>query len=309
MNTIHLRYALEVERTRSISRAAENLFMAQPNLSKAIHELEKSLGITIFERTSKGVVPTPNGIEFLSSAKRVLSELERMQEIGNSEEISKTKIAVPRGSYISSAFAKFAAKLKTPVISIDFKETNSMDTILSVSENNYNIGIIRYPVSNEKYFLDYLEEKELYHEKLWQFESRIIMNENDRYKNGDEIDYDELENMVELTHGDNLTPYISKPNNSPDAVKRKRIYFYERGSQFEILKYLSNSYIWVAPVPNETLSSFGLIQLKCKLPNNKFKDVLIYKKGYAMTELEKEFLAEIKRERDLLASSINNEER
>ena len=58
MNTLYFRYAVEVERSRSITQAAENLFMAQPNLSKAIKELEDSLGITIFERTPKGVIPT-----------------------------------------------------------------------------------------------------------------------------------------------------------------------------------------------------------------------------------------------------------
>ena len=41
MNTLHFRYALEIEKTRSITQAAENLYMAQPNLSKAIKELEK----------------------------------------------------------------------------------------------------------------------------------------------------------------------------------------------------------------------------------------------------------------------------
>ena len=81
MNTLHFKYAVEVERTRSISKAAENLFMAQPNLSKAIKELEDSLGITIFQRTSKGVVPTQQGAEFLKYAKNILTELDKMESI------------------------------------------------------------------------------------------------------------------------------------------------------------------------------------------------------------------------------------
>ena len=52
MNTQHLKYAVEVERTGSITQAADNLYMAQPNLSKAIKELEDTLGISIFRRTS-----------------------------------------------------------------------------------------------------------------------------------------------------------------------------------------------------------------------------------------------------------------
>jgi DNA-binding transcriptional LysR family regulator len=72
MNTLHLKYAVEVERAGSITQAADNLFMAQPNLSKAIRELEEGLGITIFERTPRGVVPTQRGVEFLRRAKEIL---------------------------------------------------------------------------------------------------------------------------------------------------------------------------------------------------------------------------------------------
>ena len=69
MNISHLKYAVEVEKARSISQAAENLYMGQPNLSKAIRELEDDLGITIFKRTSKGVIPTQKGEEFLGYTK------------------------------------------------------------------------------------------------------------------------------------------------------------------------------------------------------------------------------------------------
>ena len=55
MNLQHLKYALEVEKTGSISKAAENLYINQPHLSKSIRELEANIGISIFDRTSKGV--------------------------------------------------------------------------------------------------------------------------------------------------------------------------------------------------------------------------------------------------------------
>lgn len=72
MNLLHVKYAVEVEKTCSINKAAENLFMAQPNLSRAIKELEESLGITIFKRTSKGMLVTAKGEEFLDYAKQLL---------------------------------------------------------------------------------------------------------------------------------------------------------------------------------------------------------------------------------------------
>ena len=65
MNTQLFIYALEVQKTGSITQAANNLFMSQPTLSKAIKELELLLGFAVFERSSKGVVPTQKGQEFL----------------------------------------------------------------------------------------------------------------------------------------------------------------------------------------------------------------------------------------------------
>lgn len=70
MNILHLKYAVEVANAGSISKAAEVLYMNQPNLSRAIKELEDSLGITIFDRTAKGMLVTPDGREFLSYAKK-----------------------------------------------------------------------------------------------------------------------------------------------------------------------------------------------------------------------------------------------
>ena len=77
MNTQHLKYAVEVERTGSITQAADNLYMAQPNLSKAIKELEDTLGISIFRRTSKGVVPTERARNFWCMQNASLRGLKR----------------------------------------------------------------------------------------------------------------------------------------------------------------------------------------------------------------------------------------
>lgn len=55
MNILHMKYAVEVARVGSLSKAAENLILAQPNLSRAVRDLEQEAGIKIFERTAKGM--------------------------------------------------------------------------------------------------------------------------------------------------------------------------------------------------------------------------------------------------------------
>ena len=69
MNVLHMKYAVEVANNGSLNKAAEKLYIAQPNLSRAIKELEASLGITIFDRSAKGMVMTPAGEEFINYVK------------------------------------------------------------------------------------------------------------------------------------------------------------------------------------------------------------------------------------------------
>jgi DNA-binding transcriptional LysR family regulator len=94
MNTQLLKYALEVERTGSITQAADNLFMAQPNLSKAIKELEDTLGIEIFKRTSKGMVPTEKGAEFLMYARNIVAQINEMESLYISRNEAKQRFNI-----------------------------------------------------------------------------------------------------------------------------------------------------------------------------------------------------------------------
>ena len=112
MNLQYLRYAVEVARTGSISQAAENLFMSQPSLSKSIHELESSLGVQLFKRTSRGVCPTPEGEDLLLLARSILSQAEKIETLYQSNLTSPVRfhLAATPSLYISEAFANFCAK-------------------------------------------------------------------------------------------------------------------------------------------------------------------------------------------------------
>jgi LysR family hydrogen peroxide-inducible transcriptional activator len=80
MELHQLRYFVAVAREGSISRAAENLFLAQPSLSTQIRKLEQDVGAELFERLARRVVLTAAGEAFLQSAERVLAELELGRE-------------------------------------------------------------------------------------------------------------------------------------------------------------------------------------------------------------------------------------
>ena len=110
MNLLHMKYAVEIAETKSINKAAEKLFVGQSALSRAIKELETSLGVTLFERSAKGMFPTPDGEVFVRYAKTVLKQVDAIENMFSDDHAAKTQfsISVPRASYISDAFAKFS---------------------------------------------------------------------------------------------------------------------------------------------------------------------------------------------------------
>lgn len=303
MNTQYFKYAVEVEKTGSITQAAENLFMAQPNLSKAIKELEDTLGIVIFERTPRGVSPTAAGKEFLDYAKRILIQLEKMESISipRSERESRQtmRVSIPRGSYISTAFASFISSLDmTKGINIAFQETGSLQTLTNVTENGYDFGILRYQTMYENYFLHYFKDKSLASELIWEFSCLALMSADHPMAKLETIDIEELRQVsVEIVHGDNLVPYLPAdelmPNPPGGDPTSKRIFVYERGSQFELLAKVKNSFMWVSPIPQDLLDRYNLVQRVCHMENNKFKDVLIYPKHYKFTTVDKLFLNKV----------------
>ncbi len=105
MNLLHLKYAVEIARTRSITMAAENLYMGQCRLSRAIKELEDYLGITIFKRTSKGIVPSPEGEIFLAHANRILDEVREVETLYNphAKDMQRMNISISRAGYLAHA--------------------------------------------------------------------------------------------------------------------------------------------------------------------------------------------------------------
>jgi DNA-binding transcriptional LysR family regulator len=308
MNIQYLKYAVEVEKTGSISQAAENLYMGQPNLSKAIRELEASLGITIFKRTSKGVTPTKQGEAFFAYAKNILSQIDEMVSFyqSNHEQKQSFQISVPRGSYITNAFARFMSELDiTQGIDVDFRETNSMDAIRNILEEDYHLGIIRYQTLYETYFLDFLKQKELDHELIWEFDYLALMSRKHPLAECSKVDYSELNRTIEIVHGDLSVPYLTLPEPRKadrENLLKKQIRVFERGSQFDLLTHIPTTYMWVSPVPEETLQRYGLVQRKCVISNQRYKDVLVYPRGYQLNTMEKAFIGKLDEVREEVSS-------
>lgn len=297
MNISHLKYAVEVEKARSISQAAENLYMGQPNLSKAIRELENDLGITIFKRTSKGVIPTQKGEEFLGYAKSILTQVEEMEALYDSGERERLRlsIVVPRASYVTRAFVRLCASLREEKeLEVNFKETNTTEAVSLVADRECSLGVIRYRSIYERYFVSLLTGKSLQYHTLWEFEPLLLISEKHPLARQEQIREEDLLPYIELTHGDFSVPFLSvaEARRTPQEQPHKKICIYERGSQFDLLSSLPETYMWVSPVPEETLRRWQLVQRRLVSDRPRTcRDVVIYTQGHRLSAQERLFLS------------------
>lgn len=91
-----LQYLLEVNRTRSISQAAKNMFVTSSSVSIAIHSLENELGYPLFFRSQRGITPTQKGAAVISRAKQIY---ETYQEINDLNVEPHTDVRISTASY------------------------------------------------------------------------------------------------------------------------------------------------------------------------------------------------------------------
>ena len=109
MNITELRYLVAIRKWGSVSAAAKQLYAAQPNVSKALKNLEEEYGIRIFERSSTGMIPTEQGRHFIQQAERVLDEVDRLDLDARRQQGScaELRVVLPHATYASYATVDF----------------------------------------------------------------------------------------------------------------------------------------------------------------------------------------------------------
>ncbi|MBQ9210819.1 MAG: LysR family transcriptional regulator [Clostridia bacterium] len=297
MNILHLKYVVSIAENGSINKAAEELHVAQPNLSRVIKDMESNLGIVFFRRTSKGMLLTPDGERFIGQARKILEQVDEMEKMYTSGLPTKQtfSLSAPRASYISDAFSSFSRSLSDDNAELYYHEANALQAIKNIQEVGYNLGIIRYAANYDKYFKIMLEEKNLEYDLIAEFKYVLVMHEASLLAKKDTIHFDDLRPFIQIAHADPYVPSLPlsvvRNEELPDVPRR--IFVFERGSQLDLLAENIQTFMWVSPLPDRLLHRLHLVQRECPDNHRIYKDMLIYKKDYRLTELDKRFVTEL----------------
>jgi LysR family transcriptional regulator, cyn operon transcriptional activator len=148
----HLRYLLAVADHGGFTRAAEALHVSQPTLSQQIRQLEETLGVTLFDRTSRTVKPTDAGAAYIECARRVLVELEAgKRALHDVKDLSRGTLRLAMTptfmAYLVGPLVRdFAARY--PGIHLQIFELSMDDIEAGLADDSLDIAIAFTPVRN-----------------------------------------------------------------------------------------------------------------------------------------------------------------
>ncbi len=170
MTLQQLRYAVTIAESPSMNEAAKQLFISQPSLSGAIRDLEEEIGITIFSRSNRGIIPTPEGEEFLGYARQMMEQYQLLDERYISKKNVKKKFSVSAQHYTFAvnAFVQMVKQFGMDEYEFAIHETKTHDIIEDVRNGKSELGILYLNAFNEKALTKILRESGLeFHELFW----------------------------------------------------------------------------------------------------------------------------------------------
>lgn len=161
----------------NITEAAEKLYISQPSLSNAIHNLEKEMNVTAFSRSNKGMTLTREGKELLSYARNLLEQAEIMEDhFGISENRSpKFSVSCQHYSFAVNAFVELIKQFNANEFNFILRETQTGEIIEDVSEGRSEVGVIYLSESNEDVLRKMIRKNSLVFEELFVADPHVFI--------------------------------------------------------------------------------------------------------------------------------------
>lgn len=241
MKIEQLEHVIKVAETNSISLAAENMFISQPNLSLSISKLEKELGFQIFSRTNKGVETTPLGQSFIDSARIILLQFNELKKIGSSIGMEGQKtfsVAHMHYRYVNHAIAELFRRHPEQNFRIEDLEGIRSEVEDLVVKGVCEIGLISMFSHYHKITIRQLESRGLQYFRLCSSPVSIIIGPgNPLYDTAkEEVSLDEIRDFPIVIFDEvEMEPYTSILDVLGLDKKLRRIVVSERATMGDIL--------------------------------------------------------------------------
>lgn len=267
MTLQQLKYVIEVARSRSINKAAQNLFISQPSLSNALKELEEEMGISIFSRTNKGILITSEGTEFLGYARQVVEQAELLEN-----RYAKTRslqqnfsVSAQHYAFAVSAFVRLLKEYDREEYEFTLRETKTYEIIEDVKNLRSEIGILYVNDFNNKVIHKFLREGQLQFHSLFVAMPHVFISSQNPLANKEYVTLSDLDPYPYLSYeqGEYNSFYFSEEILSI-LSRPKNIRVTDRATLFNLLIGL-NGYTISTGVISHKLNSTNIIAVPLKV--------------------------------------------
>lgn len=199
MDFNQLKYIVEIVETGSISKAANNLFISQPNLSNQITNLENEIGKTIFTRNNRGVTLTSYGVEVYHYAKSIVKQFEIIEnKILTKSNDNKVRISSFGSEVINYQFFEVCREYDNENYEFELYECGSEESIDNVIDRISDIGIILYSDFHKKKLMQYIVAEDLELQELFTGNMVVHISENNQLSKNSTVSKDDLDGLFHI---------------------------------------------------------------------------------------------------------------
>ena len=223
MTLQQLQQVIIIAESKSMNEASKKLFVSQPNLSAVVRELEEEAGITIFIRSNRGIVITPEGEEFIGYAKQVVEQYHLMERrYMNSESKKKFSVSMQHYSFAVQAFVEMVQSVGMEEYEFAIHETQTNQVIENVRSMKSELGVLFLSEFNEAVLQKLFKEYDLIFEELFDCDTYVYLWRGHPLAGQEVISMKELEEYPCLVfeQGKNNSFYFSEEMKSTYDYKR-----------------------------------------------------------------------------------------
>ncbi len=238
MTVQQLKYMVTVAEKGKINDAAKELFLSQPSLTNSIHDLEKELGFSIFNRTNRGIAVTNDGSRFLSYARQVVEQMSLLENTFLEAPLQKQhfQVSAQHYSFVVKAFVDLLSVANYDEYEVTLRECRTAEIIEDVKNARSQLGILYLSNFNKKIIKKFLQDNHLQFHPLFSALPHVFLKRNHPLSSKEIITVNDLEDYPRLSfeQGEYNSFYFSEEILSITS-KKKEIHVSDRATLFNLL--------------------------------------------------------------------------
>lgn len=295
MTLQQLHQVITIAESKSMNEAARKLFVSQPNLSSVVRELEEEAGITIFIRSNRGIVMTPEGEEFIGYAKQVVQQYHLLEKrYMNIEMKKKFSVSMQHYSFAVKAFVEMVKSVGMEEYEFAIHETQTNQVIENVRSMKSELGVLFLSEFNEAVLLKLFKEYDLEFEELFACDTYVYLWKGHPLAAQPQICMAELEEYPCLVfeQGKNNSFYFAEEMKSTYEYKRI-IKADDRGTMLNLMVGL-NGYTLCSGIISEEINGDDYVAIPLK-ESERIRIGYIRHKGVKLSMLGEIYLNELRK--------------